>query len=68
MAPPKRMARADRLQREQLLRSISRDGPAATARRLQQMQRDQLLRMRNRSRMENPRPFERRIHPGHGAR
>jgi hypothetical protein len=68
MAPSKRLTRADRLRRERFLRSISRDGPVATARRLQQIQREQLLRMRNRSQMENPRPIERRIDPGHRAR
>jgi len=47
--------------RHELVQSISRGGPLGPARKLQQMQRDQLLRIQRR-RMENPRPFERRIH------
>lgn len=47
---------------DELIRSLSVGGPIAPARRAQQMQRRQMLTAQTRSRIGNPRPFERATH------
>jgi hypothetical protein len=45
-----------------LVRAFDHGGPLESARLLQEMQRRQMLIAQVRGRVENPRPFERRIH------